>query len=130
MLAKELLYLSLNHASHLISETCGFRLRILGQTPSLNNLAGLLQDKGRYAEAEPLHRRALAIREQALGPGHPDTAVSLNNLGALIHAQGRYAEAEPLARRALAICQAALGHDHPQSVQFRANLTKLLSRRG
>jgi hypothetical protein len=28
----------------------------------------------------PLHERALAIRETALGPEHPDTATSLDNL--------------------------------------------------
>lgn len=30
--------------------------------------------------ARPLHERALAIRETALGPEHPDTATSLDNL--------------------------------------------------
>ncbi len=50
---------------------------------SLTNLAILYQTQGRYAEAEPLHRRALAIREKALGPDHPDVAASLNNLASL-----------------------------------------------
>jgi Tetratricopeptide repeat len=34
---------------------------------SLNNLAGLHQAQGRYADAEPLYRRSVAIREKALG---------------------------------------------------------------
>jgi hypothetical protein len=34
-----------------------------------------------YAEAEPLYRQALAIREQVLGPGHPEVATSLSKLG-------------------------------------------------
>ncbi len=63
---------------------------------SLNNLGGLYQDQGTYAESEPLHKRALAIREKALGPYHPRVATSLNNLGLVYHAQGKYAEAEPL----------------------------------
>ena len=62
----------------------------------LNNLAGLYQAQGRYAEAEPLYRRSLAIREKALGPEHPDVGAALNNLAVLYRAQGRYAEAEPL----------------------------------
>ena len=41
---------------------------------SLNNLAALYQAQGRYAEAEPLYKRALAISEKALGPEHPDVA--------------------------------------------------------
>ena len=70
---------------------------------ALNNLALLYDDQGRYAEAEPLYKRALAIDEKALGPDHPDVAQSLNNLAALYDDQGRYAEAEPLYKRALAI---------------------------
>jgi hypothetical protein len=42
---------------------------------SLNNLAELCNDQGRYTEAEPLHQRALAIREKTLGPEHPDVAL-------------------------------------------------------
>jgi len=45
---------------------------------SLNNLAELYYIQGQYAKAEPLHKRALAIREKALGPNHPDVATSLN----------------------------------------------------
>ena len=39
--------------------------------------------QGRYADAEPLFKRSLAIREKALGPNHPDVALSLNNLASL-----------------------------------------------
>ena len=35
---------------------------------SLNNLAVLYQAQGHYAEAEPLYKRSLAIREKVLGP--------------------------------------------------------------
>ena len=51
---------------------------------SLNNLAYLYKRQGRYAEAEPLYLRSLAILEKALGPDHPSVALSLNNL-ALLH---------------------------------------------
>jgi len=50
--------------------------------------------QGKYADAEPLYKRSLAIREKALGPEHPDVAASLNNLAELYRAQGKYAEAE------------------------------------
>ena len=36
--------------------------------------------QGRYAEAEPLYERALAVQEKALGPQHPAVANSLNDL--------------------------------------------------
>jgi hypothetical protein len=32
-----------------------------------------LYQRGQYAEVEPLYQRSLAIREQTLGPQHPDT---------------------------------------------------------
>ncbi len=54
---------------------------------SLNNLAALYHAQG--TEAEPLYKRALAILEKALGPGHPLVATSLNNLAELYKAQGR-----------------------------------------
>jgi hypothetical protein len=38
---------------------------------------------GAYAKAEPLFQRALAIREKALGPEHPDTGLSLSTLAEL-----------------------------------------------
>jgi hypothetical protein len=54
---------------------------------SLNNLAVLYNAQGRYAQAEPLFKRSLAIRVKALGPDHPDVATSQNNLAALYNAQ-------------------------------------------
>ena len=69
----------------------------------LNNLAEILQEKGRYADAEPLMKRALTIQEKSLGPRHPDVATSLNNLAVLYEYQHRYFLAAPLLLRALAI---------------------------
>ncbi len=46
----------------------------------LNNLSRLSHAQGRYAEAEPLLKRALAIWEKALGPDHPNFAQSLNRV--------------------------------------------------
>ena len=44
------------------------------------------ESQGRYGEAEPLHRRALAGREKALGLEHPDTlSVQLNYTVALVN---------------------------------------------
>ena len=73
----------------------------------LNEQAAQLYEQGRYEDAEPLLKRSLAIREQALGPDHPDVAGSLNNLAVLYKAQGRYGEAEPLYERSLAISEKA-----------------------
>ena len=46
-------------------------------------MASLYMAQGKYKEAEPLLKRALEIREKALGPEHPDTTARLNNLAVL-----------------------------------------------
>jgi hypothetical protein len=51
---------------------------------SYNNVASSLDARGRSAEAEPLYRKALEIRERVLGPDHPDTAVVRGNLDEVI----------------------------------------------
>ena len=35
--------------------------------------------EGRYAEAEPLHKRLVAIKKEVIGPEHPDAATTLEN---------------------------------------------------
>jgi hypothetical protein len=42
----------------------------------LNNVANIYIAQGRYAGAEPLYKRSLAISEKALGPDHPDVATA------------------------------------------------------
>ena len=80
-----------------------------------NELGYHLRAIGDYEGARPYYERALAIREKALGPDHPDTALSLNNLGYLLQAMGNLAEARPYFERALAIREKALGPDHPDT---------------
>jgi hypothetical protein len=66
-----------------------------------------------YGQAEQFFERALAIREKALGPEHPDTAASLSNLAAPLREQRDLAGAWPLYERALAICEKVLGPEQP-----------------
>ena len=82
----------------------------------LSNLAALYVARGRYKDAEPLFRRSLAIKEKALGPGHPSVATGLNNLAAL--------------HRALAIWEKTLGPDHPNIVKILNNMAALYGKLG
>jgi tetratricopeptide (TPR) repeat protein len=100
------------------------------EAATLNARGNELYQAGKYAEAEPLYKRALEIREKALGPDHPDVAQSLNGLAELYRAQGRYAEAEPLFKRALAIFEKALGPDHPDVAQSLNGLAELYRAQG
>ena len=76
---------------------------------TLNNLAEVYSAQSRYAEAELLHKRSLAIKEKVLDPNHPAVATSLNNLAKLYYKQYRYDDAEPLYKRVLAMKEKALG---------------------
>jgi tetratricopeptide (TPR) repeat protein len=91
-----------------------------------NQLVMLLSKRARYAEAEPLSRRALTISEASLGPDHPYVAIRLNNLACLLDDTNRPDEAERLYRRALEIDNASLGSDHPNVARDLNNLALLL----
>ena len=69
----------------------------------LNNLAQVLSQTDRAAEAEPLMRRVIVLFEKNFEFNHPSVAIALNNLARLLENTGRPAEAEPLARRHLHI---------------------------
>ncbi len=79
----------------------------------LNNLGAVHRVGGEYAEARAVFERALAIREKALGPDHPDVADSLHNLGDVHRLIGDYAAATTVFEQVLAIREKALGPDHP-----------------
>ena len=93
---------------------------------SLSNLASLYASQGRYAEAETLYMRSLAIKEMQLGADHHDVATNLNNLARLYESQGRYGEAEPLYLRALALVANVLGEDHPNTKVIWQNFLSLI----
>ena len=96
----------------------------------LNRAGVYFHGRGAYFQAAPLLRDALAMREKALGPEHPNTATSLNVLAALLQAQGDFGEARPLFERALAIREKTLGPDHPETATSLNNLGALLQSEG
>ena len=99
----------------------------------LHNLAGLLMDTNRLAEAEPLPRRALAIDKASFGPNHPYVARDLENLTLLVQTTNRFTEAERLIRRASTILidfERKNGHPHPHRDQAISNYTRLLAAMG
>jgi tetratricopeptide (TPR) repeat protein len=59
---------------------------------TINNLGNLYYSMRDYAKAEHFFQRALKVREKALGPDHPDTALALNNLALLYIARGEHAK--------------------------------------
>jgi tetratricopeptide (TPR) repeat protein len=55
---------------------------------SYNNLASLYESQGRYGEAEPLFKKALAICEQQLGLDHPTTITVKENYESFLREEG------------------------------------------
>jgi len=97
---------------------------------SLNMLAVVYSDQGRYAEAESLLKRALQIYERAGRKNHPWTAECMHDLATLYERQQRYQEAEPLRNHTIDVYQqsgaeAHLGQDWYKS---RAALYKKTNR--
>jgi class 3 adenylate cyclase/tetratricopeptide (TPR) repeat protein len=86
--------------------------------------------RGEYSVGELLCTRALAIRERALGPDHPDVGRSLSSLGNVYVLQGRYDEGVHVLTRALAIREKSLGPDHPDVARSLNNLGTLCAQQG
>jgi CHAT domain-containing protein/tetratricopeptide (TPR) repeat protein len=74
----------------------------------LSGLGGLYRREGKYAEAEAVYRRLLAIAENSFSSARePTTAAALNDLTGVYVAQGRYGEALPLVRTGIVAGTAA-----------------------
>ena len=87
-------------------------------------IAKLYRD-GRYSEAIPLAQQLLALREEAVGPDHPEVASASATLANLYYSQGRYPDAELLYKRSLSILEHSLGPTHPYVARSLSNLALL-----
>jgi len=97
---------------------------------SLNNLAGICQAEGRYADAEPLYREALAMFKRLYKGDHLTVATFLNNLASLLKEKGRYAESESLYQDALAMQKRLFKGDHLDVATSLNNLSRLYQAQG
>jgi tetratricopeptide (TPR) repeat protein len=76
------------------------------------------------------YRWALAVREDAVGPDHPDVATACHILGAMYMERERFAEAEPLLQRALEIRTRSFGPSHSDVTSTRDDLAALYRAQG
>jgi tetratricopeptide (TPR) repeat protein len=77
------------------------------------DLARALYHQGRYTDAEPLAKWALAVREQDK-TAKPDAVFQCLYVLAMIHkAQKHYSDAEPVLKRAVALQEENVGPSHP-----------------
>ena len=92
----------------------------------LGQVAFSLRD---FQQSESYFRRALTIREQALGTESVELMQALNDLAAPYYSRGELEQAERLYRRALAIGETQLGELHPDLTVSLSNLARLHQRR-
>jgi tetratricopeptide (TPR) repeat protein len=121
----------------LVSTTLGADARGLGKL----EIAARLRDSGMpHPAPEPVvpieddglepYRWALAVREDAVGPDHPDVATACHILGAMYMERERFAEAEPLLQRALEIRTRSFGPSHSDVISTRDDLAALYRAQG
>src|SRR5262249_814058 len=98
--------------------------------PALLLLAQLYAAQGRPADAETLFKKALGIRETALGPEHLLVADALVHLAYSYQSQTRYQDAEAGFNRALAIREKSFGPDSREIVSSLEALAGLYEATG
>ncbi|KAI1429343.1 hypothetical protein F5Y12DRAFT_482024 [Xylaria sp. FL1777] len=85
---------------------------------------------GKYAEAEPLFRRTLRMREEVLGKRHPDTLISMNNLALVLRTRLKFEEAEKLHRQQLEAYEAMKNKRPRPTLVAMNNLALVLRNQG
>jgi CHAT domain-containing protein/tetratricopeptide (TPR) repeat protein len=96
----------------------------------LVRLGHVLKDEVKNKDAEAVARRAVALRERFLEPGHPDTVASWSLLAGVLRASGRLDEAAKLYRNARTATNIRFGKVHPRSAEAGRELAVCLVERG
>ena len=86
------------------------------------NIAYVLGEQGKYAEAETEFRTVIKLVEKVLGTEHPETLSVRSELAAMLGDQGKYAEAESEDRTVIKLQEKVLGPEHPQTLASRGTL--------
>lgn len=86
----------------------------LEEASQLNQQVVKLFKAGQFAEAIPLAKKALKLREESLGANHELVGVTLFNLGSSYFGNQQYLEAEAPYKRALKIYETVYGVENDQ----------------
>jgi tetratricopeptide (TPR) repeat protein len=87
-----------------------------------STLGSATQDQGRFADAERLYRRSIALWETAGQLGRLGQARTLNDLASLLWYVGRLKEAESALEQSAKLHIEILGPDHPETTVIYSNL--------
>ena len=92
-----------------------------------NNLATILSDQGKFAEAIELHRESNELRRQFMGEDSPEYIISLNNLGYALHGAGQNEESEARLLEAIELGERVFGPEHLRVASAKVNLAEVLA---
>jgi tetratricopeptide (TPR) repeat protein len=104
--------------------------RNLDVARTLQNLAVLNRNLGRYDKALDLLHEATGVFRHVLGDDHPELAQIHTNRSVVLAGLNRINEAVDAARLAYSIMQRKMASDHPKLLMYVANLAKCLELKG
>ena len=97
---------------------------------SMDYLAFLYANTGRWAEAMELQKRLVHESERVLGPKHHDMLNRLAGLAKMYTKLGRWVEAQEVEENVLQSYLEIYGSEHPRTLTSMANLARTYSRLG
>ncbi len=92
----------------------------------LTNLAGLYKMQTKFANAEPIYKRAMLIQERDFGPDNIEVAIATDNYADLLMRREKYKEAEEYYRKSLSIRQKKLPAGDSEIGKSMVNLAEAL----
>ncbi len=98
---------------------------------TLNNLAAMYHEQGKFTMAEPLYIRSLDIKTRVLGDCHSDVALNHHNLAVLYSARRMYPVAEKHYKITLEMKEKLYGSHHQEllsTLGYFAQLMKVQNR--
>jgi len=110
------------HVESVVGHAEGYPDLAVQRGSLLDGLGIYLLKSAQFGTARTVFERALAIKEVAHGPNHPDMAGTLTNLGVVQRHLGELPAARVTLERALAIFEAAYGPNHPDIAGTLTNL--------
>ena len=112
------------------------RTRLAGRRPtaerseSLQSIALLREEQGKWVEAGGFYQRALEMRRAVLGEDHAEIPELIFGLANVTRRLGDLPESELLFREALGVCEAVYGPEHVNTGHCADNLGIVINDRG
>ncbi len=122
-------------ARELLEDAIGKRTKLegpdsIGVQSARNNLAIVLENQGRFEEAESVHRSVVESFDRTLPADHFLRFAARKNLGECLVDQGKLDDAEPMLLSAYDDLKRVLGADQDRTRGAAKALEKLYSKRG